>query len=350
MNKSGLIFCCCILLAACACPALSAEDPGKPSADKQRQDHQIQTDAQKAETEKPAEGNSLSGKLKDRTERSTGWFPGSRLYPASIADPRRVAFSGGLRYDDDAFNRYRTRRGSGSHVLGSDNMFGAVSVGSRIPIYRWNVGKGYLQADIEGCVWALFAFKKPTGSSGEGSTLLNADYYLGFITSYAYRGLALQLRFWHMSSHLGDEFLLLYPEITRRNVSNEAADIFASYTIIRQVRLFVGVGCVFHSFNGAEFDPFYFEYGAEFRPFDAIRVAKTMNFQPFIAIHMKNWQNNHFAISGDYAIGIEFAGLRDQYQPKLQLYFSFHHGPSQEGQFYHATTTYYSLTLTFVLI
>jgi hypothetical protein len=297
--QAGLILCSFLYLAALPSPAHATEDAGKTPGEKIRQEKPLQANTKKADSDKVPADDAASGKLQDRTKRGTGWFPGSRLYPDSIADPRRVAFSGGLRYHDDAFNRFRTRFGTDSHVLGSDKMFGAVSLGSRLPLYRWDVVKGYLQADIEGCVWALFSFKKPGGWLGEASTLLNADYFMSFNTSYSYNNWAVQLRFWHMSSHLGDEFIELYPEIFRRNVSIEGIDIFASYAIIRQVRLFAGIGCIYHSFKDSKFDPFYVEYGAEFRPFDVIRAAKTLNFQPFIAAHLKNWQNNHFAINGN---------------------------------------------------
>ncbi len=280
----------------------------------------------------------------------TGWLPGTRLFPSFIADPRRVAFSGGIRYHDDAFNRFRTRYGTDSQVLGKNRTFGAVSLGSRLPIYRWDVKKGELQFEIEGSVWALFAFKHASGWLGDASTLLNADYYFAFPTTYVYKNFAIQFRPWHLSSHLGDEFIILYPEIARRNVSNEGIDIYASYYIIPQVRIYGGIGCIYHSFKGAKFDPFYMEYGVEIRPFGPIRIARAFIFQPFVTAHMRNTQNNRFAINGNYAIGIELAARRGDYRPKMQLFFSFHHGPSLDGQFYHAKTSYYSLTLTFELI
>ncbi len=350
IRRGCLILCICSSLAILPSLAIAADDAAAPAFDGERNGRQLRETAQKDVPESGTPKENDSSKPEFMEKRGTGLFPGSRLFPASIADPRRAAFSGGLRYHDDAFNRFRTRYGSDSHVLGSDKMFGAVSLGTRLPLYRWDVKKGYLQADIEGCVWALFAFKKPRGWLRESSTLLNADYSIAFITSYSHNSLALQLRFWHLSSHLGDEFMQLYPEIWRKNVSNEGIDLFVSYAIVRQARLFAGIGCVYHSFRRAQFDPFYVEYGAEFRPFDAITLAKSVDFQPFIAAHMKNWQNNHFAINGNYSIGMEFAASRGSFQPKMQLFFTFSHGPSQEGQFYHFSTTYYSLTLTFQLI
>ncbi|MBP7738729.1 MAG: DUF1207 domain-containing protein [Spirochaetes bacterium] len=350
IHRACLIFFICCSLPVLPCLAFAANDAPGPAVEKEPGGRQLWDGANNETPESGTPKETDPGKPEDAAKRGTGLFPGSRLFPASIADPRRAAFSGGLRYHDDAFNRFRTRYGSDSHVLGSDRMFGAVSLGARLPLYRWDVKKGYLQAEIEGCVWAIFAFKKPRGWLREGSTLLNADYSMAFITSYSYNSLALQLRFWHLSSHLGDEFMQLYPEIWRKNVSNEGIDLFVSYAIIRQVRLFAGLGCVYHSFSGAKFDPFYVEYGAEFRPFGAVGVAKNVNFQPFIAAHLKNWQNNHFAINGNYSIGIEFEATRESFTPKMQLFFTFSHGPSQEGQFYHFSTTYYSLTLTFQLI
>jgi len=333
MNRTVSIICGALILVASASFPAHAREGDESSVTSER--------PAALHTHEMQDGNSSGG---------NGFLPGTRLFPSFPADPRRVAFSGGIRYHDDAFNRFRTRYGTDSHVLGKNKTFGAVSLGSRLPLYRWDVIKGRLQFNVEGCVWAVFAFKHTSGWLGDASTLLNADYYFAFPTSYAYKNFAIQLRPWHQSSHLGDEFIILYPEIARRNVSNEGIDIFASYFIIPQLRIYGGIGCIYHSFKGAKFDPFYMEYGIEARPFDVIRIMRNIFFQPFISIHMRNTQNNRFAINGNYAIGIEVAAQRGDYRPKMQLYFSFHHGPSMDGQFYHAKTSYYSLTLTFELI
>ncbi len=311
MRLSGIILSLCVALAS-LCPASAAVTPCEASGD--------------------------------------GWLPGTRLMPAFTADPRRAAFSGGFRYHDDAFNRYRYRNGINSGVLGKEKMFGAVSIGSRLPIYRWDLPAGALQFNVEGGIWALFSFKERRGWLRDGSTLLNTDYSFAFPTTYRIGTVAAQFRFWHLSSHLGDEFLVAFPETPRRNVSNECLDLFVSWEPLPQARLYGGGGAVVHSFKGARVDPFYVEYGAEFRPFGAVTVAPNLSFQPFIAGHARNWQNNRWALGGHYALGVEFAARRGDYRPTIQVMLSYYHGPSLEGQFYHSRTDYCALTLVFELI
>lgn len=295
------------------------------------------------------DNTAIQHKNNNNNEGKSILLPGSRIFEQFTADPRKVNFSGGIRCHDDAFNRYKRRYFLDSDILGPDGFFGAVSFGSPLPAFRFNLPRGALQFSIEGCVWAIFAFKKPGGTwQRDSSTLLNSDYYMGFPIAYRYNNFSLQTRFYHISSHLGDEFLVLFPEMLRRNVSNEAFDLFASYYPTHAFRIYGGGGVIFHSFKGAKFDPLYVEYGAELRPFDTIRFS-SIYLSPFIAAHLKNWQNNRWCINATSVLGLEFKSPKKD-AGRVLLYFELHYGPSLEGQFYHSKTTYYSLSLSFDII
>ena len=116
-----------------------------------------------------------------------------------------------------------------------------VSFGDSLPLYRWlNVGPwgGSLQIDIDGAVWVTFGPLEPS------SPLLNADYFGGVPITYACGDWSYRLRAYHISCHIGDEFLLDHPDFDRRNASAEFVDFFASCDWTDQIRFYAGLGYV----------------------------------------------------------------------------------------------------------
>lgn len=81
----------------------------------------------------------------------------------------------------------------------------------------WPYG-GDMEFGVEGAVWAVFA------PLDESSPLIDADYYVGFPLVYAFDNWQFRLRGYHVSTHLGDEFLLNHPGFDRRNPSAEYLD------------------------------------------------------------------------------------------------------------------------------
>ena len=149
------------------------------------------------------------------------WFPeDGLLFKPFIADPRQVTYSVGWRFNDDALTK---------NVI-------PISFGDNLSIYRWCCVApwgGQMQFDIEGALWAVF------DPCTESAPLMNADYYVGIPISYAFERLAFRLRFYHISSHIGDEFLLNHPDFDRRNPSAEYLDVYVSYYLTDELRFYV---------------------------------------------------------------------------------------------------------------
>jgi hypothetical protein len=322
-----------------ALPAMASSEAVDPAAVQEESRESLPGNA--GENGPSAHGAARMGKRE-------GWLPGTRLYRAMLADPRRTAFSGALRYDDDAFERYaRTAAGVNSGVLGSDRLFGAISAGGRFPVYRWKLPEGSMQLGIEGGIWALFAMKSRDGG-GDMSTMLNADYLVAFPTEFAWKDLSLQFRFYHVSSHVGDELMERCPGFRRINLSYEAVDLFLSYAVVPQVRLYAGLGCVVHYAQEGSFDPVMLHYGAEFFPFAFMR-AGGLFWRPFIALHLGNRQFADWAFDGNYALGLEFVPRRVLVNTRFEISLAFRHGKSMEGQFYRARTSFLEAAFYFEL-
>jgi hypothetical protein len=262
------------------------------------------------------------------------WFPQvTELYLPMIADPRCVTYS----------ICYR----GGDKVIGKEVI--AVSLGDDFPIFRWlDVGRfhGDLQIGIEACVWSVFNMC-PHHRRDKGTALANSDYYVGIPLSYAANKWSYRFRAYHISSHLGDEFLVnhpvyvmrTHPKKIRKNPSYEAVDLFVSFQASQAFRLYVGAGAILHSDDSFPMDHCYIEYGGEARFFGTRMYYHRLYGTFFAAVFFSNWQYRNWDIDATYMAGYEWSKLQGIGR-KIRLLTSYHHGFSEEGQFSKKRTKY----------
>ncbi len=254
------------------------------------------------------------------------WMPQSTiLFPTQIANPRQISFSCGWRFNDDVCGKNTT----------------PVSFGDQFPLHRWcNVGpfEGDLQLDLEAGVFAVFNQDKPS------SPLINADYYVAFPLSYAFDKWAFRFRLYHISSHLGDEYIVNHAGVERLNPSFEAIDLWASYQLTDAIRVYGGPGFVLESDKSYKMKRFYFEGGLELRLFRKNFVK--LYAQPFFAMHFRNWADHDHHFDSTYALGYEWGKIQGIGR-KVRLYFEFHKGYSLEGQFSRRNSDYLTLKLAY---
>jgi len=258
------------------------------------------------------------------------WLPeGPPAFRPFIADPRQVTFGVGWRFHDNTL---------GNNLI-------PVSFGDTFPIFRWIdiwCFRGDMQFEIEGAVWAIF---DPLHDS---SPLIDADYYVGFPLTYLFGDWAFRLRGYHISTHIGDEFLLDHPHFNRRNPSIEAFDLYASYQFSRDIRLYGGLGYVACQDNSYRVGPFYAQAGVEIR-FSGLGYRDYCNRlygEPFLA--MDFYYQSHFKhhMNSTYAIGYEW-GKVSGIRRKFRLFLEYHDGYSVEGQFSKHPTNYLSIRGTY---
>lgn len=253
------------------------------------------------------------------------WFPQSTvLYPPMIANPRATIYSAAYRIGDN--------------VMGKKSI--GVSFGDNFPVFRWrNVfwGRGDLQVGIQAGVWSVF--KMGIHYRDEISELINTDYLVGIPLSYAFDKWAFRLRVYHMSSHLGDEFIVHNPGVVRVNPSMEALDLFVSCQVSPALRLYIGPGWVFHSDSTFPIKPpLYVEYGGEVRFLGHRSSYHRLYGTLFLAFFLRNWQVNNWRIDGTYLGGYEVSKLQGVGR-KMRLFVGYHNGYS-EGQFFKERTSY----------
>lgn len=265
------------------------------------------------------------------------WFPETCvLFRPFIADPRAVEYSIGWRNEDRVF----------------DNNLIDVSFGDIWGIYQWcHVGpwNGQMRIELEGAVWALFAPLKDT------SPMINSDWYVGIPLTYAFENWSFRLRAFHISSHIGDEFLIDHKRLFRKhknfhrkNPSAEYLDFFVSNEDIKGLRLFAGLGWMIFQDETFKCSPFYGAAGWEWR----IEAWRKYNFcsklsgVPFFASYFRFSKDFKNYVDTNLTLGYEWSKLTGLCR-RLRLYLEYHNGNSLEGQFCKLRTDYVAIRASY---
>lgn len=281
----------------------------------------------------PPKDEELRKKYVERPRMNGIWFPQmTELYLPMIADPRNVTYSLGWR--------------SGDRVIGSKTI--GVSLGDDFPIYRWLdvFFCGDLQIGIEAGIWSVFNMNPSPNTAMGWGELVNTDFYVGIPITFATGPWSFRVRGYHISSHLGDEFMIDHPEVVRLNPSIEAVDFFTSYQATEAVRVYVGPGAIVHSDRTFRWTPFYIEYGTEARFLGSKFTKQRLYGTLFFALFWRNYQELHFNFDGTYRAGYEFSKLQGIGR-KFRLYVGYHHGYSLEGQFSKMRTHYFEFNMNY---
>lgn len=258
------------------------------------------------------------------------WFPQSTvIFQPLIADPREPYYYAAYRYGDKVIGKQAA----------------AIALGDDFPFFRWRDvfrWHGDMQIGIQGAVWAVFNFwhinNKPSNESCE---LVNADYFLGIPLTYGVDRWSFRLRLYHISSHLGDEFIVNNPEYlyNRKNPSFEAIDFVTSYQFSGHLRAYGGPGVILHSDSSFPMKTFYVKYGTEVHVLGKKLYYHKLYGTPFLALHFENWQVRNWNLDLFVKLGYELSKLQGIGR-KMRLYVDYHHGYSYEGQFFLERTQY----------
>lgn len=257
------------------------------------------------------------------------WFPESTvLFPPLIANPRDPVYSVAYRWGD--------------RIVAKNQI--AVSIGDIFPVFRWFdvwAAHGDLQIDVSACVWGDFDMKPKNCPRNEWAELVTTDWMLAIPLSYAFDQWAFRLRIYHISSHLGDEFMVNHRHVLRVNPSFEAVDFFASYQATMGLRIYLGPGVILHSDTSYPIKTFYFEYGIEWRFWPQRFHYHRLYGSPFFAIDVQQWQAVHFRPSLTAQLGYEFSKLQGAGR-KVRFFGEYHNGYC-EGQFFKKIVQYWAI-------
>lgn len=258
------------------------------------------------------------------------WMPEEPpLFRPFMADPRQLTYSVGWRFNDDAATK---------NVID-------VSFADSFAIYRWCgvwPWDGQLQIDLEGGLWAVF------DPCYESAPLINADYFVAIPITYAIDRWQFRLRGFHISSHIGDEFLLNHPHFDRRNPSAEYLDFFISHDLTEEIRIYAGLGWVVAQDPSFKINKLYSGIGAELRllRWGFLNCKDILYGCPIFGMHFRGGRDFKRHIDATYVLGYEIGKLTGLFR-RYRIFMEYHDGYSVEGQFAKIPTHYFSVRMSY---
>jgi hypothetical protein len=250
--------------------------------------------------------------------RGIEWLPKGLLFAPLIADPRWPHFSA-------VYQRFHEDARLGNAAI--------ASLGETFSLLRGPVGEkgGAWEVGIQAGVFSLFDLDAPS------SDLVNTDYIVGLPFAYRARNFSALARFYHQSSHLGDEFLI-DNRVERVNLSYEAADLRLSYEVTDWLRLYGGGGYIVRG-DPSDLKPWSTQVGFELRSPHAY-FGGTLRPVGALDIQYREQNDWHTDLSVRAGVQLEKVAIFDR---RVQLLLEYFNGYSPNGQFYRDKIEYIGL-------
>lgn len=196
-----------------------------------------------------------------------------------------------------------------------------VTLGGRVGLWRYGTRDPLhpqgIQFDMEGAAMVRLDPEQNTDVEA-------ADFRFGFLVTWRRGPLATKTGYYHISSHLGDEFLLRNPGFQRVNYVRDSAIAGLSYDVTPEVRLYSEIAYAIGHEGGAL--PLEFQYGAEYSP-----TTRSWWGGPFAAINGHTREERNWASSVNFVGGWQWRG--EQTQHRFRVGVQYYQGPVMQYSF-----------------
>jgi hypothetical protein len=182
-------------------------------------------------------------------------------------------------------------------VWNHDNRIGwmwDLTLGGRVGLLRYGTfdplfPKGW-ELDMEGA--AILRL-----NLDDDRDLVATDFRAGFPLTFSFSRWEHKFAYYHLSSHIGDEYLVENPMFQRINYSRDALVWGSAFRWTPNVRLYAEVGYAVYADGGSE--PWETQFGVEYSPM----IPNGFRPLPFLAINGalredRNWSGNFVAQTG----------------------------------------------------
>lgn len=202
-----------------------------------------------------------------------------------------------------------------------------VTLGGRVGLWRYGTTDGLhpqgVQFDIEGA--ALVRLDPEANTDVEA-----ADFRFGMLLTWREGPWATKTGYYHISSHLGDEFLLRNPGHPRYNYVRDSAIAGLSYDATPEIRLYGEAAFAIGNQGGAL--PWEFQYGMEYRSASTSRWGG-----PVAAINGHSREDFDWITGVNVISGWQWRG--EQTQHRFRIGMQYYHGPALQYSFVRQTET-----------
>jgi hypothetical protein len=226
-----------------------------------------------------------------------------------------------------------------STVIFGDNgegVFWDATLGGRVGLLRYGTGEAIgasgWQWDLEGAVITRLDLL-------HAEDVESMDYRFGTEMTWAEGPWAMKFGYFHISSHVGDEYLDRNPTFTRVNYVTESWIVGGSYQPLVDVRLYGEFVNSFHMAGGAK--RYQFQTGAEYTPI----MKATQRGAPFAAINL----NFREAVDYDVATTVQAGWSYQSPRTGRRIRFGgqYGDGPTSQFSFFQRRESYFGLGVWF---
>jgi hypothetical protein len=232
-------------------------------------------------------------------------LPNRLIYPSYLAAPKESRFS--------------------AHVINErdDGWLWDATLGSRVGVLRYGTLDGPeqpqgIQIDAEGSSQVRLDLP-------EELDVRSADFRAGGALTIGTEHRQTKLAYYHLSSHVGDEFLLKNPSFSRLNYVRDALVLGHCLFVTRKLRVYGEAGWAFHSEVS---EPWEFQVGADYAPVDATGLWGA----PFLAVHAGFREEQDF--DGGLTVQAGWAWRGADAAQLLRLGAHYYNGPSTQLSFF----------------
>lgn len=197
-----------------------------------------------------------------------------------------------------------------------------VTLGARAGILRYgntdDIWPEGWQLDIEGAAF-------PRLDTEHARDLVSADFRFGVPLTVRRGHWEMKFGYYHLSSHLGDEYLLSHPSEVRKNYVRDSLVLGVGLRPFPNWRVYYETGYSFLIDGGAQ--PWELQFGAEYSPVEPSTVLGA----PFAATNVHLRQENHFSGNVVVQAGWQWRGATGHL---LRIGANYLNGMSDQYQFY----------------
>lgn len=230
------------------------------------------------------------------------FLPRENLYPFYLADTKQSRLAG----------QWVESTGDATLLDGT--------LGGRFGIFRyvnstqgpWRKG---IQADVEGAAQVRLDMDSE-------HDVRSVDFRAGVPIAMSFGRFQTRFGYYHLSSHVGDEFLIANPTFNRLNYSRDVLFLGAAYWLDESTRIYGEAGWAFYSDVS---EPWEFTFGIE----EAPRTATGIHGAPFYAVNAHLREEVDFGGTLSAQIGWAW---RSKYDTGL-LRFGLHYVNGKSNQF-----------------
>ncbi|MBN2473403.1 MAG: DUF1207 domain-containing protein [Pirellulales bacterium] len=197
-----------------------------------------------------------------------------------------------------------------------------IALGGRVGLLRYGNGEiaypeGW-QLDLEGAAFPRLDFE-------HGHDLVSADYRVGVPLTVREGRWEGKLAYYHLSSHLGDEYMVRYPAATRINYVRDAFALGVALRPVPDVRLYSEAGWAFHTDGGSR--PWEFQFGVDYSPAEPLGGAPA----PFVAFNGRIREELDYGGNFTVETGVQWRGHSGDL---LRFGMHYFNGMSDQYQFF----------------